>query len=76
MPRSPTRTGLEDSYPCSQSSWSSGSRRSPATPYMIWSCSGSPAAALRSHWNHALASSRCPDSTRPSSVNVASRTQQ
>ena len=52
----PIRTGRLPSYPGSQSSSSSGSRRSPATPYMIWSWAGSPATARSSQSRQATAS--------------------
>jgi len=54
----PVRTGAAPSYPGSQGSSSSGRRRSPAMPYMMWSCEGAPAAARSSHSRQARASSR------------------
>ena len=54
----PVRTGRDPSYPGSQSSSSSGSRRSPARPYMMLTWDGVPATARTSQSTHAAASSR------------------
>ena len=70
------RTGAEFSYPGSQLASHSASRRSPATPYMIWMSSGSPAIARPSQIRQALASSRYPVRSSASRVMVASRSQQ
>jgi len=43
-------------YPGSQGSELSSRRRSPRTPYMIWSADGLPAAARSSQSRHAVAS--------------------
>jgi hypothetical protein len=52
----PIRTGAEFSYPGSQVASHSASRRSPATPYMIWTSRALPATARSSHSRQALAS--------------------
>ena len=51
-------------------------RRSPATPYMIWTSAGSPATARSSQRRHWPASSAWLPWSRASSVSVASRSQQ
>ena len=72
----PIRTGAEPWYPASQGTSYSVSRRSPLTLYMIWSSSGSPAAARRSQSRNGRASSWYPAPMSGESVNVASRSQQ
>ena len=72
----PIRTGDEPSYPGSHSSSSSGRRRSPERPYMIWICGGAPATARNSQSRQARASPWYPALKSASSVKVASRSQQ
>lgn len=54
----PMRTGAEPAKPDSHGSSYSGSRRSPATPYMICRSAGLPATARSSQSRQASASSR------------------